>query len=79
MVLTGRYDSIVCGVGNFTKSVPDCGEGKTSNPAMTKVLFPKARDFTTYIPDRTGHDITTHFSAGESFGAAHQWLEDAGF
>jgi pimeloyl-ACP methyl ester carboxylesterase len=79
MVVTGRYDQIVCGVGNFTKEVADCGIGETSIPAGTKVFFPKASNFKAYVPDHTGHNLNTHFSAGETFGAVHQWLEGAGF
>jgi pimeloyl-ACP methyl ester carboxylesterase len=78
MVLTGKYDVIVCGTGNFTQSDGDCGNGKDSNPAMTKAEFPKAR-FDYYIPDHTGHDLNAHYSAPESFGAAHMFLEKFGF
>ncbi|KAH6674980.1 hypothetical protein B0J14DRAFT_25506 [Halenospora varia] len=83
LVLTGRYDTIVCGTGNITNDIAtrtgDCGVGPTSNPAGTRELFPVASPFDTYIPDHTGHDLTLHYSAPESFGAVHAWLESAGF
>ena len=78
-VLTGQYDQIVCGAGNISASVGNCGVGAGSNPDMTRVLFPKASRFDSYEPDHTGHDLNTHYSAPESFGAVHQWLENVGF
>lgn len=79
MVLTGKQDQIVCGVGNITTEVGDCGIGKESNPYGEKKLFPKAKEFGLYIPDHTGHNANLHFSSGEVFGAAHEWLESIGF
>ncbi|KAH8660715.1 hypothetical protein BGZ60DRAFT_344848, partial [Tricladium varicosporioides] len=83
LVLTGRHDTIVCGTGNVTKDIAtgagDCGVGQTSNHAGMRKLFPMASPFDTYIPDHTGHDLTLHYSAPESFGAVHAWLESAGF
>ncbi|PVH70668.1 hypothetical protein DL98DRAFT_436573 [Cadophora sp. DSE1049] len=79
-VLTGRYDQIACGVGNFTAKQAYCGAGKASNPYMyTKPLFPKASKFDVYVADHTGHDITLHYSAQENFGVVHEWLESVGF
>lgn len=78
-VLTGRYDQIACGKGNFSASVGVCGVGPGSNPDMTRLLFPNATKFNSYVVDRTAHSMNTHYSAPESFGAAHQWLESAGF
>jgi hypothetical protein len=80
MYLTGRNDPIVCDkAGNITVSLPDCGVGKTSNPGYSSARFPKAKPFAVYVPDRTGHNLNLHYSAGESFGAAHQFLDAAGF
>jgi len=79
MVLTGRYDQVACGKGNIELENVDCGVGPTSNPGMMQSLFPKALRFDSYTPDYTGHDLNTHFSAPESFGVAHQWLESNGF
>jgi pimeloyl-ACP methyl ester carboxylesterase len=78
LVVTGRYDQIVCGEANITASAADCGVGGTSNPDKTRVLFPKAQ-FESYEPDRTAHNTNLHYSAPEVFGAAHQWLENVGF
>jgi hypothetical protein len=75
-VLTGRYDQIACGVGNFSAEVAECGRGEVED---MKELFPDAREFGVYVPDRTGHNLNTHFSAGESFGVVLQWLIDVGF
>lgn len=79
MVITGRYDQIVCGAGNITIEAADCGVGSTSHPDQERLLFPKASSFESYIPDHTGHNLNTHYSAPESFGAAHAWLTKVGF
>ena len=80
MYLTGRTDAIVCDkAGNITASFPDCGVGKTSNPGYSKARFPKARPFRVYVPQGTGHNMNLHYSAGESFGAAHKFLDASGF
>ena len=79
MVLTGRYDQIACGKGNITLVDDSCGVGPASNPDLTRLLFPRAVRFDSYTPDHTGHAINTHYSAPESFGVAHQWLESNGF
>lgn len=80
MYLTGRTDPIVCDkAGNITVSIPDCGVGKTSNPGWSSVRFPKAQPFGVYVPDRAGHNLNLHYSAGESQGAVNNFLEEAGF
>ena len=79
MVITGRSDEIVCGVGNITVKAADCGVGPTSNPDQERKLFPKASSFESYIPDHTGHNLNTHYSAPETFGAAAAWLTKVGF
>jgi pimeloyl-ACP methyl ester carboxylesterase len=76
LVVTGRYDQITCGTGNFSAGVAVCGEGDI---AGMKTFFPVAREFAVYITDRTGHNLDTHFSAGESFGVVAQWLDGVGF
>jgi hypothetical protein len=80
MYLTGRTDAIVCDkAGNITASFPDCGVGKASNPGYSKARFPKAKPFAVYVPQGTGHNLNLHYSAGESFGAAHEFLDASGF
>ncbi|KAH7402184.1 Alpha/Beta hydrolase protein [Phaeosphaeria sp. MPI-PUGE-AT-0046c] len=80
MYLTGRTDAIVCDkAGNITVSFPDCGVGRTSNPGYSRARFPKANPFGVYVPQSTGHNMNLHFSAGESFGAAHEFLDASGF
>ena len=76
LVVTGRYDQIVCGTGNFSAGVAVCGDTEIEG---MKTFFPKAGSFGVYVPDRTGHNLDTHFSAGESFGVVQLWLEDVGF
>jgi hypothetical protein len=75
-VLTGRYDQIACGVGNFSAEVVECSPSEIEN---MKEFFPKAKGFKAYVPDHTGHNLDAHFSAGESFGVVMQWLNDVGF
>lgn len=65
MIITDRYDQIVCGMGNITVEVADS--------------FSRASSFESYIPDRTGHDLNTHYSAPETIGATHAWLTKVGF
>jgi len=79
LVLTGRQDQIVCGNGNITSLVPDCGVGPGSSPDQARVLFPKASRFDAYVPEHSAHVINTQYSAPEAFGAAHQWLQTVGF
>jgi pimeloyl-ACP methyl ester carboxylesterase len=79
MVITGRQDQIACGNGTIVGPVPDCGVGPGSHVDDTKTLFPKAKVFTAYVPRDTAHNINTHYSASQSFGAAHVWLESVGF
>lgn len=80
MVLDGRQDAISCGNGTVTGSVTEnCGIGPDSDPAHLGSLFPQASVFDTYITANTGHVINNHYSAPESFGAAHMFLERVGF
>jgi pimeloyl-ACP methyl ester carboxylesterase len=79
LVLTGRVDQIVCGNGNITSLVPDCGVGPGSNPDKTRSLFPKASLFETYVPGDSAHSLNTQYSAPETFGAALEWLQSVGF
>jgi len=79
MVITGRQDQIVCGNGTIVGPVPDCGVGPGSRIDETRTVFPKANVFTAYVPGDTAHNLNTHYSAPQSFGAAHAWLESVGF
>lgn len=80
MYLTGRLDPIVCDpAGDISKSIPDCGVGRTSNPGYSRSRFPNATPFGVYVPDRTGHNLNLEFSASESFGAVAEFLDGAGF
>jgi pimeloyl-ACP methyl ester carboxylesterase len=79
LVITGRQDQIVCGNGTIVGHVPDCGVGPGSQIDDTKTLFPKAKVFTAYVPEGAAHNLNTHYSAPETFGAAHLWLQSVGF
>ncbi|KAK0369553.1 ctr copper transporter family protein [Colletotrichum limetticola] len=80
MIISGRQDQIACGSGSIS-DVPavDCGVGPESHIEQTRSLFPNVEQFVAYVPDNTGHNVNTHYSAPESFGAAHAWLQGVGF
>ncbi|KAJ3567075.1 hypothetical protein NPX13_g6896 [Xylaria arbuscula] len=80
MVISGRQDQIACGNGSiFDRPTVDCGLGPGSHIDETRSLFPRATAFQAYVPENTAHNLNTHYSASESFGAAHAWLESVGF
>ncbi|KAI0437884.1 hypothetical protein F4803DRAFT_570309 [Xylaria telfairii] len=80
MVISGRQDQIACGNGSiFDQPTVDCGLGPGSHVDETRSLFPNATSFQAYVPENTAHNLNTHYSAPESFGAAHTWLESVGF
>ncbi|KAI1113553.1 Alpha/Beta hydrolase protein [Nemania sp. NC0429] len=79
LVMTGRQDQIACGTGSILdRPTVDCGLGSGSHVDETRSLFPKAQ-FQAYVPENTAHNLNTHYSAPETFGAAHAWLESVGF
>ena len=80
MYITGMHDAVVCDPNsNITLATVDCNIGKDGNPGLTVSKFPNAKSFVTYVPAATGHNANLHYSAGEVFGAAHEFLEAAGF
>jgi hypothetical protein len=46
LILTGREDQIVCGNGNITALLPDCGVGPGSNTDRTRILSQKLHNLT---------------------------------
>jgi hypothetical protein len=74
-VLTGKQDAICC----FQITGADCGSGPTSIPEQAREFFPAARNFTTYIPDLTGHSPNLHYSGPQNFRVAHEYLAGRGF
>lgn len=80
MYITGMHDAVVCDQkSNITLATVDCTIGEGGNPGLTALKFPNAKPFVAYVPAATGHNANLHYSAGEVFGAAHEFLEAAGF
>lgn len=80
MYITGTRDAIVCDpAGNTTLLKTECTMDKDGNPGFTALKFPNARPFKAYVPSATGHNVNLHYSASESFKAAHRFLEAVEF
>ncbi|KAL5377772.1 hypothetical protein DPSP01_009552 [Paraphaeosphaeria sporulosa] len=78
--ITGTHDAIVCDrAGNTTLLTTECAAGRDANPGLTAEKFPKARKFVARVVKATGHNVNLHYSAHESFVAAHQLLTKMGF
>lgn len=43
--------------------------------AATADSFPDASSYEYFAPDNTGHDLTLHYSAGETAARVHDWLD----
>ncbi|KAH6855403.1 Alpha/Beta hydrolase protein [Chaetomium sp. MPI-CAGE-AT-0009] len=41
----------------------------------TAAAFPDAKSFDYFAPENTGHDLTLHYTAGETFELVHEWLD----
>ncbi|TVY82352.1 hypothetical protein LSUE1_G002404 [Lachnellula suecica] len=74
LVLTGENDAVACN----SLPAPDCGSGADSVPAQAGAFFPKA-NYTVVIPELTGHSVTLHNTAQQSFKVAHDFLSEKGF
>jgi hypothetical protein len=74
-VITGKQDAIVCN----EPLGADCGDGSTSKLATAGKFFPGAKDYSFFIPDKTGHSANLHYSAQESFSQARDYLESQGY
>lgn len=74
LILTGHKDQIFCGVALPLLGEADC----TGYFERTRALFPVA-DYHTKDIANTGHCLNFHYSANETFAAAHDFLDGAGF
>jgi len=74
LAIAGKNDAVACN----KLPAPDCGSGEDSVPAQAGKFFPKA-DYEVYIPDKTGHSVSLHYSAQESFKHAHDFFSRKGF
>ncbi|GME44931.1 Alpha/beta hydrolase fold-1 [Neofusicoccum parvum] len=74
LILTGHKDQIFCGVALPLLGEADC----TGHFERTQALFPNAEYSTREIAN-TGHCLNFHYSANETFTAAHDFLNSAGF
>jgi len=41
----------------------------------TRSSFPNASDYDFFAPDNTGHDLTLHYTAQDTFRRVHEWLD----
>ncbi|KAL0260384.1 hypothetical protein SLS55_004070 [Diplodia seriata] len=74
LVLTGHKDQFFCAL-----ALPLLGEGDcTGYGEKTARLFPNA-DYRFQEIANTGHALNFHYSSNETFAAAHDFLESAGF
>lgn len=61
--------SVVCG-GNCFQHL----DASADLIQPSRVLFPSASQFSTYIPADTGHLINGHFSAAQTYQVIEQWI-----
>ncbi|MCJ1224190.1 hypothetical protein MMC12_000834 [Toensbergia leucococca] len=71
-IITGDSDDVFC-------LAAACGDGPNSPQAQACALFPKASTCQYFIPVGTGHMISLHYSAQESFQKYHAFLAANGF
>ncbi|KAH7165194.1 Alpha/Beta hydrolase protein, partial [Dactylonectria macrodidyma] len=72
LVVTGEQDTVFC----FDNSTGGgaCGQGPTTLPARATELFPRASNFSYFIPANLGHDVNLHYRAAVVFEHTHDWL-----
>jgi len=71
-IVTGDSDDVFC-------LAATCGDGASSPQAQACTLFPKASACGYFIPVGTGHMISLHYSAQQSFQMYHKFLASHGF
>jgi len=71
-IVTGDADDVFC-------LAATCGDGPLSPQAQACSLYPKASDCQYFIPVGTGHMISLHYSAQQSFQKYHAFLAAHGF
>ncbi|THU91784.1 hypothetical protein K435DRAFT_863073 [Dendrothele bispora CBS 962.96] len=72
LAVTGDRDYFMC-AGNCNVTT----NGFDSAPAAVAGLFPAAKDFTTHIPENTGHFLNYHHSAPQTFEFIQNWISGA--
>ena len=70
-LVIGQNDEVLC--------ESDCGEGDSNLAVMSKRYFADSRAFVPIVVPNTGHFLNLHYSAPETFGKIHEWLEQVGF
>lgn len=70
-LVIGQNDEVLCD--------SDCDEGDSNLAAMSESYFPDSRAFEPMVIPNTGHFLNLHYSARETFGRVHEWLEEVGF
>jgi hypothetical protein len=53
------------------------GSNKSSILDYAQTLYPKASNFSTYIPANTGHGISAHYSAPAVYAGIQSYLKGA--
>ena len=71
-IVTGDADDVFC-------LLATCGDGASSPQAQACSLFPKSEKCDYFIPEGTGHMVSLHYSAQESFARYHAFLAENGF
>lgn len=71
-VINGEEDKCFCEGGH-------CSDGPNGACALAANMFPSASTYSYSIIPRTGHCLNVHYTAEQSFQAAHDFLEENGF
>lgn len=75
LLVSGDHDAVVC--GNTTNHTCLDAQGGPSNStvARTRSFFPNAASFTYNLANSSGHSINFHYSAQQTFGYIHDWID----
>lgn len=82
LALNDQNDQIFCARNPLDPLVGyrgECGSGNDSYTAQVGKLYPNARAFAWKNIPATGHSINYHYTAQQTFQAAHEFLEAQGF
>ena len=78
LVLTGNRDVVFCG----TLYLPIEGPGNCNGSGIleeTRTLYPRARPYSWFSLDNSGHCWQHHYTAQTGFKYAYDWLAQQGF
>lgn len=78
-VIIGEQDAAFCYVNETSDGLGpggECGQGKTSPPALVSALFPAASTFSATVLDDMGHCINLHYRAALAYTVAHDWMDE---